>query len=73
MKITPIAFAIYPTGESPITGDCVTHIRLCDEGGGPFISIFQWQHGEEQCIRLDLDEIEPLLAVMKELKESIDE
>lgn len=73
MNIVPIAFAIYPTGESPITGDRATHVRLCDEGGGPFISIFQWQHGEEQCIRLDLDEIESLVAVMKELKDSTNE
>lgn len=73
MNIVPIAFAVYPTGECPITGDRTTHVRLCDEGGGPFISIFQWQDGEEQCIRLDPEEIEPLLATVQKLKESIDE
>ena len=70
MNIVPIAFALHPEDESPITGDRTTHIRLCDEGGGTFIALFQWTDGEEQCIRLDLDEIEPLIAVMKELKES---
>lgn len=73
MNIVPIAFAICPNNESPITGDRATHVRLCDEGGGPFISIFQWQDGEEQCVRLDFEEIEPLVAVMKKLKESIND
>lgn len=68
MNLTPTAFAIYRDGEHPINGERSTHVRLCDEGGGSFITITQWFECEEQNIRLDFDEIELLVKATNELK-----
>lgn len=73
MKLVPTSFALHPEDECAITGDRTTHIRLCDEGGGPFVAIFQWQDGEEQCIRLDFEEIPQILSAVNKLAEAIND
>ena len=40
-RITPLAYSIHPEGESPIFGECATHIRADDEAGGLFFVVSQ--------------------------------
>ena len=73
MNIAPTAFAIYRNGEHPINGELSTHIKLCDEGGGSFVTLTQWFEGEEQNIRLEFDEIELLVQAVEQLRRSIND
>ena len=55
---TAIAMSIHPTQSHPVYGELSTHIRMTDEGSGPFFEISQ----DGKAIRVDVDEIRALLA-----------
>ena len=69
-RITPLAYSIHPEGESPIFGECVTHIRADDEAAGLFFVVSQpgfsgSKHGE---IHLDPGELADVLAAAEMLR-----
>jgi len=68
MKLTVTEIAVHKEGESPIFGDIVTHVKLDDEGGGPFIKIVQHNDTKMDEIRLDFNEIEYILKAIEMLK-----
>lgn len=68
MKLTVTEIAVHKEGESPIFGEIVTHVKLDDEGGGPFIKITQHNDTKMDEIRLDFNEIEYILKAIETLK-----
>jgi hypothetical protein len=68
MKLTVTEIAVHKEGESPIFGDIVTHVKLDDEGAGPFIKIVQHNDTKMDEIRLDFKEIEYILKAIEMLK-----
>lgn len=65
---TPVALSVHPSDESPVYSERATHVRLEDDGAGPFILLKQchpeMQPGE---VRLDLQELEVVLAAAQQL------
>ncbi len=68
MKLTVTEIAVHKENESPIFGDIVTHVKLDDEGAGPFIKIVQHNDTKMDEIRLDFNEIEYILKAIEMLK-----
>ena len=68
MKLTVTEIAVHKEDESPIFGDIVTHVKLDDEGAGPFIKIVQHNDTKMDEIRLDFNEIEYILKAIEMLK-----
>jgi hypothetical protein len=68
MKLTVTEIAVHKENESPIFGDIVTHVKLDDEGAGPFIKIVQHNDTKMDEIRLDFKEIEYILKAIEMLK-----
>ena len=70
-QTTILQVAIHSENANPIFGEGVTHVKVDDEGGGPFIIIEQddsefHQKGMNQ-IRLDYDELQEIQEVIKML------
>jgi hypothetical protein len=56
---TPLKVALHLSSSEPLWGDSVTHIELDDELGGAFVVLKQWDSdGNEQSLRLDMEELE---------------
>lgn len=67
-RTTTIAVSIHPPGESPVFSEQATHVRLEDDGGGPFIVVKQChpeiEPGE---VQLDLPELVLVLETAQQL------
>lgn len=72
MKLTVTEIAVHKEDEGPILGDIVTHVKLDDEGAGPFIKIVQHNDTKMDEIRLDFTEVEYLIKAIEMLKEGND-
>ena len=68
MKLTITEIAVHKEDESPIFGELVTHVKLYDEAGGPFIRLIQNTDAGTNEIRLDFNEIEYILKAIETLK-----
>lgn len=68
MKLTVTEIAVHKEDESPIFGELVTHVKLDDEAGGPFIRLIQNTDAGTNEIRLDFNEIEYILKAIETLK-----
>ena len=55
---TTTAISVHALGDSPVFGDSTVTVSIDDEGGGPFISLFQPSGG-----KIDLDYEQLLLVV----------
>jgi hypothetical protein len=71
IQVTPIAMSVHRKGMNPIFGEGVTHVIVEDEASGPFLILRQLgaktSPGE---IRIDLDELETVTRVARELVEA---
>lgn len=69
LKVTPILVAVHNINDNPFFGDTTTFIRLVDEGGGKFIQLEQpaTDFGEGGVLRLNIEELEQILKVAKQL------
>ena len=74
LKTTVLCISVHREDESPIFGENSTHIVLEDEAGGPFIILKQSNNdnlaGET---RLDIDELELITKVAREMFDQIQE
>lgn len=68
MKLTMTEITVHKETESPIFGEIVTHVKLDDEGGGPFIKLIQHHDHAVSEIRLDFNEIEYILKAIEMIK-----
>ncbi len=59
--ITTIAVSVHPQGASPIYSELATHLRIEDEGSGPFLAIRQNIDGQTGEVRMDKGEIRYVL------------
>lgn len=65
---TVIAMSVHSEGESAVFGEGATHVRVEDDGGGPFIVLHQVNESTEAgMVRLDADELELVLDAGREL------
>ena len=65
-KITPIAYSVHSSKENPIYSETATHVKMEDEGGGPFVVLTQ-DGSEEKEIRVDVEELEKILETSRML------
>lgn len=68
MKLTVTEITVHKEDENPIYGEIATHVKLDDEGGGPFIRLIQHSDTQTNEIRLDFNEIEYILKAIDMLK-----
>lgn len=73
MKLTITEIAVHKEDESPIFGDLTTHVKLDDDGGGPYVRIMQSSDTQMNEIRIDFNEIEYIVKAIEMLKEGNDE
>lgn len=67
-KKTILTVAIHPEDVNPVFGESSTHISVQDDGGGPFIRLFQCNDETENgTVKLDLQELELVFEAAKEL------
>lgn len=72
MKLTVTEVSIHKEDESPIFGKSTTIVKLEDEGAGTFIKITQYNGNDVDVLRLDFEEIEPIMKAIEMLKEGAD-
>lgn len=71
-RLTITSVALHPENDNPLFGEGVTELRLEDEAGGPFLILTQHPDtGDSQSIRLDFDEIEPLVHAASLLRSQV--
>lgn len=68
MKISIIEISVHQENESPLFGERNTFVRLCDEGAGQFVSIYQ---DGENSVRLDFNEVEYVVQAINLLKAGV--
>lgn len=73
MKLTVTEISIHRESESPVFGELVTKVSLCDEGGGVFIRMSQDTDEGFNSIRLDFNEVEYLVQAINILKTGVGE
>ncbi len=59
--ITTIAVSVHPQGANPIYSESATHLRIEDDGCGPFRAIRQNIDGQTGEVRMDKGEIRAVL------------
>lgn len=64
---TSIEVSVHRAQDNPIFGEGTTKVRVEDEGGGSFIVLTQTSEESEGKLRFDLDELECVVKVAKEL------
>ena len=69
--ITTTTVSIHEKGSSPVFGDGCTHVRLADEGGGPFVEIEQFDDGAGK-IRLNPSEVPELFKAIRQVLRRLD-
>jgi hypothetical protein len=71
---TPIATSVHLDGDNPIFGESATHICLEDEAGGCAFIVLKQCHDliEKGEVRVDLEELELIAKVAKEMVEEYD-
>jgi len=67
-KTTPISVSVHLENESPIFGECATHISVDDEGAGTFICLKQVHDDiEKGMVNIGIEELELIFKAAKEL------
>lgn len=66
---TTTAISVHATGDSPVFGESTVTVSIDDEGGGPFISLFQPSGGK---IDLDYEQLLLVVDAAKMLMEGLD-
>ncbi len=66
-KVTPLKVAIHNKITNPLFGESVTHLEIDDEAEGPFIVLRQESEGEDEIIRLDMEELEVIVKEARKL------
>lgn len=60
--------------KSPVFGEGVIHVRLDDEGGGPFVVLRQMKEGIEDDgynkIKIDFEELDHIVKAIKMLQDT---
>lgn len=67
LETTTLTVAVHRKGQNPVYGEGVTRVSVTDEAAGPFIEVRQVVESDEDCLRLDLDELEKVVEVAREL------
>ena len=68
MKLTITEISVHSEKENPIFGEIATHVKLDDEGGGLYIKLIQYTDTGTQEIKLDFNEIEPIINAINILR-----
>jgi hypothetical protein len=73
-KITVMSYAVHLDDDSPIFGETATHVRLADEGAGPYLVLSQANnpHAVVGEISVMLDELEQVLICARKLTAGVE-
>jgi len=66
-KTTITRISIHPENANPVYGEGVTHLCIQDEAAGPFITLSQVGEDKSECVRVDIEELELIVAEAKKL------
>lgn len=69
--ITTTTVSVHRKGVSPVYGAGCTHVRLADDGGGPFLEIEQFEEGCGK-ICLDKSDVPELIKAIRKLLPLLD-
>lgn len=69
--ITTTTVSVHRKGVSPVYGAGCTHVRLADDGGGPFLEIEQFDDGAGK-IRLNPSELPELFKAICQVLRPLD-
>lgn len=71
--VTPTELTVHFKDKSPIFGEGVIHVKLDDEGAGPFVTLRQMKESNEDDgynnIKMDFQELEHLVKAVKMLQD----
>jgi hypothetical protein len=72
--VTMTELTVHRKDKSPVFGEGVIHVRLDDEGAGPFVVLRQMKESkEEDCysnVKMDFEELEHVVKAVKMLHDS---
>lgn len=68
IKTAVTSYSLYLEGDNPIFGESALHVKVDDEGAGPFLVIVQENDDFQGTLRLDFDEVLPLFDLLNKLK-----
>ena len=72
--VTTTELTVHLKGKSPVFGEGVIHVRLDDEGAGPFVVLRQMKESTEDDgysnIKMDFEELEHIIKAGKMLQDS---
>lgn len=72
--ITTTELTVHLKDKSPVFGEGVIHVRLDDEGAGPFVVLRQMKDSTEDDgysnIKMDFEELEHIIKAVKMLQDS---
>ena len=71
LKRTILAVSLHDEKEHPLFGD-VTRITIEDEDGGGYIKLVQPAYNNEPGCRLNIDELEEVLVIAREMISAYD-
>ncbi len=71
LLITPLKVSVHRRGDNPIYGDGAIKVTVEDEGGGPFI-VLESNEGNEDGLRIDMDELDAVTAAARKLISGVD-
>lgn len=66
LLITPLMVSVHRKGYNPVYGEGAIKVTVEDEGGGPFI-VLESNEGNEDGLRIDMDELEAVTAAARKL------
>lgn len=72
--ITTTELTVHRRSISPVFGLGIVHVKLDDEGGGPFVTLKQMRDGLPEdgynTIKIDFEEIEHIVKAVKMLQDA---
>ena len=71
-NITPVTVAVHPVGENPVFSEQAVHVSISDDGGGPFLTLMQYDSTMVGEIKVGFDGFDALVDAVTLLKAGMD-
>ena len=71
LLITPLMVSVHRKGDNPVYSEGAIKVTVEDEGGGPFI-VLESNEGNEDGLRIDMDELDAVTAAARKLISGVD-
>ena len=65
---TPISFSVHGEGDDPVIGDSAIHVKVVEEGAGPFVELRSMAEGSEPGqILMDVEQLDLVAEAARKL------